>query len=97
MSIQRRPSQPATVSASLFRGEGGASALLQLAADPAAAAAGPDPEAPTAAVIQAMPEGLAVTDSARRVLMANAALPPPAHHPTLGQAPGGTPDPRPAH
>ncbi len=77
-----------TVSASLFRGEGGASALLQLAADPAAAAAGPDQEAPTAAVIEAMPEGFVVTDSARRVLMANAAFLELAQLATVGQARG---------
>jgi len=63
-----------TVAVSLFRGEGGPSALMRLVADPAAAEAGPDQEAPTRAVIEAMPEGFVVTDSTRRVLMANAAF-----------------------
>ncbi|AIQ90011.1 transcriptional regulator PpsR [Methylobacterium oryzae] len=81
-----------TVSASLFRGEGGASALLQLAADPAAAAAGPDREAPTAAVLAAMPEGFVVTDPSRRVLMANAAFLELAQLATEGQARGRTLD-----
>ncbi|MDP4003792.1 transcriptional regulator PpsR [Methylobacterium sp. NEAU K] len=63
-----------TVSVSLFRGEGGPSALMRLVADPTAAEAGPDRDAPTRAVIEAMPEGFVVTDSARRVLMANAAF-----------------------
>lgn len=80
-----------TVSASLFRGEGGASALLQLAADPAAAA-GPDQEAPTAAVLAAMPEGFVVTDPSRRVLMANAAFLELAQLATEGQARGRTLD-----
>ncbi|WP_457106427.1 transcriptional regulator PpsR [Methylobacterium sp. P5_C11] len=81
-----------TVSASLFRGEGGASVLLQLVADPAVAEAGLDQEAPTAAVIEAMPEGFVVTDPARRVLMANAAFLELAQLATEGQARGRTLD-----
>lgn len=63
-----------TVSASLFRGEGTTSVLLRLAADPAVHPDGSDQEAPTRAVIGAMPEGFVVTDPSRRVLMANAAF-----------------------
>jgi transcriptional regulator PpsR len=77
-----------TVSASLFRGEGGASVLMQLVADPVAAMAGPDQEAPTAAVLEAMPEGFVVTDTSRRVLMANAAFLELAQLATAGQARG---------
>ena len=62
-----------TVSASLFRGEGATSALFRLSADPAAHHDGPE-EAPTRAVIDAMPEGFVVTDPSRRILMANAAF-----------------------
>ena len=62
-----------TVSASLFRGEGATSALFRLSADPASQQDGPE-EAPTRAVIDAMPEGFVVTDPSRRILMANAAF-----------------------
>lgn len=63
-----------TVSASLFRGEGATSVLLRLSADPAVYHDGREHEAPTLAVIGAMPEGFVVTDLSRRVLMANAAF-----------------------
>ncbi|MGT2480104.1 transcriptional regulator PpsR [Methylobacterium oryzae CBMB20] len=81
-----------TVSASLFRGEGGASALIRLVADPEAVEAGPDHEAPTRAVIEAMPEGFVVTDPARRILMANAAFLELAQLATESQARGRTLD-----
>ena len=63
-----------TVSASLFRGDGATSVLLRLCADAAVPRDGPEHEAPTRAVIGAMPEGFVVTDPSRRVLMANAAF-----------------------
>ena len=63
-----------TVSASLFRGAGAANVLLRLCADAAVQRDGPEHEAPTRAVIGAMPEGFVVTDPSRRVLMANAAF-----------------------
>ena len=81
-----------TVSASLFRGEGGPSALIRLVADPEAVEAGPDHEAPTRAVIEAMPEGFVVTDPARRILMANAAFLELAQLATESQARGRTLD-----
>ena len=81
-----------TVSASLFRGEGGASALMRLVADPVAAEAGADQEAPTRAVIEAMPEGFVVTDPSRRILTANAAFLELAQLATEGQARGRTLD-----
>jgi transcriptional regulator PpsR len=80
-----------TVSASLFRGEGGASALMRLVADPVAAEAGAE-EAPTRAVIEAMPEGFVVTDPSRRILTANAAFLELAQLATEGQARGRTLD-----
>ncbi|MDP4025415.1 transcriptional regulator PpsR [Methylobacterium sp. NEAU 140] len=61
------------VSASLFRGERMTGVLLRLVSD----RVGPDPapeEAPTRAVIERMPEAFVVTDTARRVLTANAAF-----------------------
>ncbi len=81
-----------TVSASLFRGEGGASVLMRLVADPAAGEVGADHEAPTRAVIEAMPEGFVLTDSSRRVLTANAAFLELAQLATDGQARGRTLD-----
>jgi transcriptional regulator PpsR len=77
-----------TVSASLFRGEGGASVLMRLVADPAPAEGAPDQEAPTRAVIDAMPEGFVLTDPARHVLTANAAFLELAQLATEGQARG---------
>ena len=77
-----------TVSASLFRGEGGASALMRLVADPASVEGVADQEAPTRAVIEAMPEGFVLTDPSRRVLTANAAFLELAQLATEGQARG---------
>jgi transcriptional regulator PpsR len=81
-----------SVSASLFRGEGGPSALLRLVADQMVAEAAADHEAPTRAVIEAMPEGFVVTDTARRVLTANTAFLELAQLATESQARGRTLD-----
>ena len=81
-----------SVSVSLFRGDGVASALMRLVTDPATAEAGPGQTAPTQAVIEAMPEGFVVTDSARRILTANAAFLELAQLATEGQVRGRTLD-----
>ncbi|SDO34512.1 transcriptional regulator PpsR [Methylobacterium phyllostachyos] len=81
-----------TVAVSLFRGEGGASALMRLVVDTAPAEAGPGQDVPTQAVIEAMPEGFVVTDSSRRVLTANAAFLELAQLATEGQVRGRTVD-----
>jgi len=81
-----------SVSVSLFRGEGGASALMRLVADPAAAEAGSGQEVPTQAVIEAMPEGFVVTDASRRFLTANAAFLELTQLATEGQVRGRTVD-----
>ncbi|MEL6064280.1 MULTISPECIES: transcriptional regulator PpsR [unclassified Methylobacterium] len=80
------------VSVSLFRGEGGASALMRLVADTATAEAGTGQEVPTQTVIEAMPEGFVVTDPGRRILTANAAFLELAQLATEGQVRGRTVD-----
>lgn len=80
------------VSVSLFRGEGGASALMRLVADPAGAETETGQEVPTRAVIEAMPEGFVVTDPGRRILTANAAFLELAQLATEGQVRGRTVD-----
>jgi len=80
-----------TISASLFRGEGGTSAILRLLPErPGAGATVEDhPGAlPTRALIEAMPEGFVVTDSARRVIWANTAFLELAQLAAEGQARG---------
>jgi transcriptional regulator PpsR len=79
------------ISASLFRGEGGTSAILRLL--PERTEAGGSPQdgmeaVPTRALIEAMPEGFVVTDSARRVVWANAAFLELAQLAAEGQAKG---------
>ena len=72
-----------TVSASLFRGEGGASVLMRLVADPAVAGKPvPTGRRRPAPVIEAMPEGFVVTDPSRRILIGQRRLPGagPARH-----------------
>ena len=64
---------PATVSASLFRGEASTSVLLRLSA-PAVREEGAGLSAHAAELLRALPEGFVVTDSGRRVLAANAAF-----------------------
>ena len=78
------------VSASLFRGEGATSVLLRLAPDAAIHQDGSELEAPTRAVIGAMPEGFVVTDPSRRILMANPAFLQLAQLATEQQAKGRT-------
>ena len=66
-----------TISASLFRGEGGTSAILRLIPEQGTAERAPqDPfgAPPTRALIEAMPEGFVITDSGHRVVWANAAF-----------------------
>ncbi len=64
---------PATVSASLFRGETSTSVLLRLAV-PAAREEGAGLSTHAAELIRALPEGFVVTDSGHRVLAANTAF-----------------------
>ncbi len=79
-----------TISASLFRGEGGTSAILRLI--PERAWPGRAREStgtlPTRALIESMPEGFVVTDSGHRVLWANAAFLELAQLAAEGQARG---------
>ncbi len=77
-----------SISVSLFRGEGGASALMRLVADTATAEAGAGQEVPTQTVIEAMPEGFVVTDPSRRILTANAAFLELASSPPRGRSAG---------
>ncbi|MFC6791069.1 transcriptional regulator PpsR [Methylobacterium komagatae] len=80
-----------TISASLFRGEGGTSAILRLIPEPGMAGTGPGESTgtlPTRALIESMPEGFVVTDSGHRVLWANAAFLELAQLAAEGQARG---------
>lgn len=80
-----------TVSASLFRGEGGTSAILRITPERAEAPAALEevPGAPpTRALLEALPEGFVVTDSNRRVLWANTAFLELAQLAAEGQAKG---------
>ncbi|GJD37057.1 hypothetical protein FMGBMHLM_3983 [Methylobacterium aerolatum] len=80
-----------TVSASLFRGEGGTSAILRLLPERAADGAASEEQAgplPIRALIEAMPEGFVLTDPGRRVLWANAAFLELAQLAAEGQAKG---------
>ena len=80
-----------TISASLFRGEGGTSAILRLIPDPGMAGTGLGESTgtlPTRALIESMPEGFVVTDSGHRVLWANAAFLELAQLAAEGQARG---------
>ncbi len=81
----------ATISASLFRGEGGTSAILRLLPERPEAGGGPQetaPTVPTRALIEAMPEGFVVTDPGRRVIWANASFLELAQLAAEGQARG---------
>ena len=80
-----------TISASLFRGEGGTSAILRLIPEPGTADRPPqDPSGalPTRALIEAMPEGFVITDLGHRVVWANAAFLELAQLAAEGQARG---------
>ena len=79
-----------TISASLFRGEGGTSAILRLLPERVEVSAAQDaPSAvPTRALIEAMPEGFVVTDPSRRVIWANASFLELAQLAAEGQARG---------
>ncbi len=80
-----------TISASLFRGEGGTSAILRLIPDQGAAERAPQDTSgalPTRALIEAMPEGFVITDSGHRVVWANAAFLELAQLAAEGQARG---------
>lgn len=80
-----------TISASLFRGEGGTSAILRLLPEKVETGAVPDGTPgmpPTRALLEAMPEGFVVTDPNRRVIWANAAFLELAQLAAEGQARG---------
>ncbi len=80
-----------TISASLFRGEGGTSAILRLLPERQEAGGGaPDTTAavPTRALIEAMPEGFVVTDPGHRIIWANASFLELAQLAAEGQARG---------
>ncbi len=79
-----------TVSASMFRGEGGASAILRLLPERTTTGLPVDSVGalPTRALIEALPEGFVVTDPSRRVLWANAAFLELAQLAAEGQAKG---------
>ena len=80
-----------TISASLFRGEGGTSAILRLIPEQGASegVSSESPGAlPTRALIEAMPEGFVITDSGHRVIWANAAFLELAQLAAEGQARG---------
>ncbi len=80
-----------TVSASLFRGEGGTSAILRLLPEKVETAPSQDDASgvlPTRALLESMPEGFVVTDSGRRIVWTNAAFLELAQLAAEGQARG---------